>query len=98
MKNKTYLILAFLALFSLSSHSYFHISEFDLEHNHELDHEHEKESCDQCNLAETSFFVDEDFNNENQHKSLRMKKSMEKFNTALVSVLPKTKKVKMRLP
>lgn len=65
MKNKTYLILAFLALFSLSSHSYFHISEFDLEHNHELDHEHEKESCDQCNLAETSFFVDEDFNNGN---------------------------------
>lgn len=65
MKNKTYLILAFLALFSLSSHSYFHISEFDLEHNHELGHEHEKESCDQCNLAETTFFVDEDFNNEN---------------------------------
>lgn len=65
MKNKTYLILAFLALFSLSSHSYFHISEFDLEHSHELDHEHEKESCDQCNLAETSFFVDEDFNNAN---------------------------------
>ena len=61
MKNKTYLILAFLALFSLSSHSYFHISEFDLEHNHE----HEKESCDQCNLAETSLFVDEDFGNEN---------------------------------
>ena len=65
MKNKTYLILAFLALFSLSSHSYFHISEFDLEHSHELDHEPEKESCDQCNLAETSFFVDEDFNNAN---------------------------------
>ena len=65
MKNKTYLILAFLALFSLSSHSYFHISEFDLEHNHELDHEHEKESWDQCNLVETFFFVDEDFNNAN---------------------------------
>ena len=65
MKNRTYLIFAFLALFSLSSHSYFHISEFDLEHNHELDHEHEKESCDQCNLAETFFFVVEDFNNEN---------------------------------
>ena len=27
--------------------------------------EHEKESCDQCNLVETFFFVDEDFNNAN---------------------------------
>ena len=59
MKNKTYLILAFLALFSLTSHSYFHISEFEHEH------EHEEEFCDHCSVAEISFFINENFINEN---------------------------------
>ena len=63
MKNKTYLILAFLALFSISSHSYFHISEFEHEHEHE--HEHEEEFCDHCSVAEISFFIDKNFVNEN---------------------------------
>ena len=61
MKNKTYLILAFLALFSISSHSYFHISEFE----HEHEHEHEEEFCDHCSVAEISFFIDKNFVNEN---------------------------------
>ncbi len=63
MKNKTYLILAFLALFSLSSHSYFHVSDFDTEHA--LEHELEEETCDHCSVAEISFFIDENFINEN---------------------------------
>ena len=63
MKNKTYLILAFFALFSITSHSYFHISEFEHEHEHE--HEHEEEFCDHCSVAEISFFIDENFINEN---------------------------------
>ena len=61
MKNKTYLILAFLALFSITSHSYFHISEFEDEH----EHEHEEEFCDHCSVAEISFFINENFINEN---------------------------------
>ena len=61
MKNKTYLILAFLALFSISSHSYFHISEFE----HEHEHEHEEEFCDHCSVAEISFYIDKNFVNEN---------------------------------
>ena len=56
MKNKTYLVLAFLALFSISSHSYFHVSDFDTEHA--LEHEHEEEICDHCSVAEISFFID----------------------------------------
>ena len=64
MKNKTYLILAFLALFSITSHSYFHISEFEDEHEHDHEHEYEEELCDHCSVAEISFFVDEVFNNE----------------------------------
>ena len=63
MKKKTYLILAFLALFSITSHSYFHISEFEHEHEHE--HEHEEEFCDHCSVAEISFFINENFINEN---------------------------------
>ena len=63
MKNKTHLILAFLALFSISSHSYFHISEFVQDHEHE--HEHEEEFCDHCSVAEISFYIDENFVNEN---------------------------------
>ena len=59
MNNKTYLILAFLALFSITSHSYFHISEFEHEH------EHEEEFCDHCSVAEISFFINENFINEN---------------------------------
>lgn len=61
MKNKTYLILAFLALFSITSHSYFHISEFEDEH----EHEHEEEFCDHCSVAEISFFINENLINEN---------------------------------
>ena len=63
MKNKAYLILAFLALFSISSHSYFHVSDFDTEHA--LEHEHEEEICDHCRVAEISFFIDQNFINEN---------------------------------
>ena len=63
MKNKTYLFLAFLALFSIASNSYFHVSDFDIEHA--LEHEHEEEICDHCSVAEISFFIDENFINEN---------------------------------